>query len=337
VIALANGLVSTYQTKLTPGALASWGPGYSELVNGSTEAGKRGGLAARAYIGGGTVHVRPPALGKDSGFAGGVGLIAVPCTLALLATWRRRKRWAAVLLCLGAALGVVTGLGRLQVVGAVLALLAFMLLSASAGRRVTRPLAALVGVLAFAFPLGLLLVSVESPGTFDRYAEIAPSNAVSAKDKKTGELKSLPHQLSVAPFGVGLASAGAATGFGGNVSEVLEGHGVGAETQFNFEADELGLPGIVLWVGLDLNLVWLAVRRLRHISDIELRIDLAGVFAVPIALLLIGVSGPVMGSAAAGPFFWFAAGIAAYWFAGPGRNVAAAEPAARGRPLDSRE
>ncbi|HEY2435618.1 MAG TPA: hypothetical protein VGH93_00450, partial [Solirubrobacteraceae bacterium] len=169
--------------------------------------------------------------------------------------------------------------------------------------------------------------SAEAPGTFSRYAEISPSNASSAKDTKSGELKHLPHQLSVAPLGVGLASAGAATGFGGNVSEVLEGHGVGAETQFNFEADELGLPGIILWVGLVLNLMWLAVRRLRRIADIELRIDLAGVFAVPIALLLIGVSGPVMGSSAAGPFFWFAAGIAAYWFAGPGRNEAAAEPA----------
>jgi hypothetical protein len=327
VIALANGLVSTYQTKLTPAGLASWGPGYSELINGSTEPGKKGGLAARAYIGAGTVHVRPPGLGKDSGYAGSVGLIAVPCTLALLATWRRRKRWAAVLLCLGAVLGVVTGLGRLQVVGAVLALLAFLVLSASAGRRVTRPLWALMAVLALAFPLGVLLVSVEAPGTFSRYAEIAPGNAASSKDKKTGELKLLPHQLSVAPLGVGLASAGAATGFGGNVSEVLEGHGVGAETQFNFEADELGLPGIILWVGLVVNLMWLAVRRLRHIADIELRIDLAGVFAVPIALLLIGVSGPVMGSSAAGPFFWFAAGIAAYWFAGPGRNEAAAEPA----------
>ncbi|HWJ51338.1 MAG TPA: hypothetical protein VNR42_09975, partial [Solirubrobacteraceae bacterium] len=34
VIALANGVVSTYQTRLSPSQLASWGPGYSELVHG---------------------------------------------------------------------------------------------------------------------------------------------------------------------------------------------------------------------------------------------------------------------------------------------------------------
>ena len=33
VIALANGVVSAYQTQLTPEQLASWGPGYAERVN----------------------------------------------------------------------------------------------------------------------------------------------------------------------------------------------------------------------------------------------------------------------------------------------------------------
>jgi len=34
VIALANGIVSTYQTKIGLGQLAAWGPGYRELVFG---------------------------------------------------------------------------------------------------------------------------------------------------------------------------------------------------------------------------------------------------------------------------------------------------------------
>jgi hypothetical protein len=323
VIALANGIVSTYQTKLSPGQLASWGPGYGELVYGTQTAGVKGGSAARLYVSEGAARVRPPGLGKDAGFAGGVGLVALPCTLALLATGGRRKRWIAVLLALGSLLAVVTGLGRLQVVGAVLAMVAFAMLSASAGRRMTRPLTALLGVLVLAVPLGAVLVSVESPGTFNRYAEIAPGSAVSAKDKKTSELTRLPHQLSIAPFGVGLASAGAASGFGGKVTEVIEGHGVGGETQYNFIADEVGLPGLLLWAGLLLNLILLAARRLRHIADVELRIDLAGVFAVLVSLLLIGVSGPVSGSAALGSFFWFTAGIGSYWFLGPGRAAAA--------------
>ncbi len=43
VIALANGVVSAYQTRLTPAQLASWGPGYAERVNGSET------LTARRY------------------------------------------------------------------------------------------------------------------------------------------------------------------------------------------------------------------------------------------------------------------------------------------------
>jgi hypothetical protein len=328
-IALANGLVSTYQTKISPAQLAGWGPGYHELVYGTLTPGSgvKSGLAGRQYVSEGVAKVRPPGLGKDAGFGGAVGLVALPGVLALLATGGRRRRWLYLLLCLGALLAVITGLGRLQVVGAALAVLAFAVLSASAGRRMARPLAALLGVAALAVPLGALLVSVEAPGTFSRYAEIAPANAVSAKDKKTGELSKLPHQLAVAPLGVGLASAGAAAGFGGRVTEELEGHAVGGETQYNFEGDELGIPGLVIWIGLSLTMIALALTRLRRVADIELRIDLAAVFAVPIAFLAMGISGPVMGSAAAGPFFWFAAGIAAYWFAGPGRLAGAVAPA----------
>jgi len=184
-------------------------------------------------------------------------------------------------------------------------------------------------VIVLAVPLGALLVSVEAPGTFSRYAEIAPERVVSAKDKKTGELSHVPHQLVVAPLGLGLASAGAAAGFGGLVTNQIEGKSVGAETQFNFMADEVGAPGLLLWLGLILSLILLSVQRLRRIADMELRIELSAVFAVLIAFLLMGVSGPIMASPAAGPFFWFTAGIAAYWFLGPGRREASKAPAGR--------
>jgi hypothetical protein len=340
VLALANGAVSAYQTTLGVGQLASWGPGYKELVFGTVEQGQKGGLSGRAYSSEGVARVRPPALGKDSGFGGSMGLIALPGALALVATAGRRRRWIGVVLCLGALLGVATGLGRLQVVGAALAVAALTLLSISAGGRLMRPLAAVLGVLVLAVPLGALLVSLEAPGTFSRYAEIAPEKALSAKDKKTGELSHVPHQLVVAPLGIGLASAGAAAGFGGLVNNQLEGHSVGAETQFNFMADELGAPGLLLWLGLILNLILLAIRRLRTIDDLELRIELSAVFAVVIAFLLMGVSGPIMASPVAGPFFWFATGIAGYWFLGPGRKTPVALTGDRaplrppGAPLD---
>ena len=100
---------------------------------------------------------------------------------------------------------------------------------------------------------------------------------------------------------------------------MLEGHNVSSETEYNFVSDELGLPGLLLWVAFSIRLLVLALRRLPRVRDIELRIYLAAVFATFIAFTIMGFSGPTMSSAAFGPFFWSAAGIAAYWFAGPGR------------------
>jgi hypothetical protein len=320
VIALANGAVSTYQSRLGPPQLASWGPGYRELVFGTQTSGKAGGLAGRTYASEGVARVRPPGLGSDAGFGGGVGVIALPALLALLATGRLRRRWPVLVLTLGSLVAVATGLGRLQVVGAVIAVLSFAVLSLSAGRKVTRPLGALLGIAALAIPLGAVFVAYEGAGTFSRYTSIAPESVTSSKDTKTTSLTHIPALLEAAPLGVGLATTGAASGFGGKENNALEGHGVSAETEYNFVADELGLPGLLLWVAFSIRLLVLALRRLRGVADVELRIYLAAVFATLIAFTIMGFSGPTMSSAAFGPFFWTAAGIAAYWFAGPGRT-----------------
>ena len=271
VIALANGAVSVYQTRLSPGQLASWGPGYSELVYGNAT------LSARKYLSEGVARVRPPALGSDAGFGGSVGVIALAGSVALLATVRRRRRWFAVLLCLGALVAVATSLARLSVVGAAISLLAFALLSASAGRRVTRPLGALLAVAAVAIPLGVGLVSLEGGGVFSRYVSIAPSNVASTSTSyKAASLAQIPNDIANAPFGFGLATAGAAADFGGHTTVKLEGHGHSAETQYNYVTDELGLPGLLLWTALSLNVIWLVARRLRRVGDVEIRIGLAG-------------------------------------------------------------
>jgi hypothetical protein len=321
VLALANGVVSTYQTRLSPTQLASWGPGYKNLVFGNQAAGQKGGLSGRTFGSEGESHVRPPGLGSDAGFSGGVGVLALPATLALIATGRGRRRWLYVPLCLGAIVAVATGLGRLQVVGAVVAVLTFTLLSFSAGRRVTRPLAALLAVIILAIPLGAVFVSSSPNGTFARYASLGEG---STKDSKVTTLAHLPAQLETAPFGVGLGTVGAASGFGGKVTELIDGHGVSSETQYNFVADELGIVGLVLWIAFSLSVILLVVRRLRSVADLELRLDLAAVFATFIAFTIMGLSGPTMTSAAFGPFFWGAAGIAAYWLTGRGRRFRAA-------------
>jgi hypothetical protein len=316
VIALANGAVSLYQTRLEPAQLASWGPGYSELVYGNVT------LSARRYLSEGVARVRPPALGSDAGFGGSVGVIALAGTVVLLAAVRRRRRWFAALLCVGALLAVATSLARLSVLGAVISLLAFGLLCAGAGvgRRVRRPLGALLAVAVVAVVLGVALVAFEGGGVFSRYVSIAPSNVGSTSTTyKAVSLAQIPNDIANDPFGFGLATAGAASNFGGHTTVTLEGHGHSAETQYNYVTDELGLPGLLLWSALSLSVIWMALTRLRRVGDVEIRIGLAGVFAPFIALILMGTNGPVMASAAAGPFYWFAVGIAAYWLAGVGR------------------
>lgn len=317
VIALANGIVSTYQTRLSPGQLASWGPGYRELVYGTEVSGQKGGLAGRVFGAEGVARVRPPALGTDAGFSAGVGVLALVGTLALLAAVGLRRRWPVVLLCLGALVGIATGEGRLQVVGAVLAVLAFTLLSLSAGKQFTRPLAVIIGIIVLAIPLGAVFVSAVGSSTFARYSSIAPGNiSPETKDTKTSSLKEIPNVIAQTPFGVGLGSVGAATGFGGVASqgEGIGAHGVSAETEYNFVTDELGLPGLILWSAFTIRLIVLGLRGLPRIEDLELRIDLAAMLAILIGFTLMGFSGPTMSSPAFGAFFWFMAGTFSYWF-----------------------
>lgn len=325
VIALANGVVNVYQTKLSPGQLAAWGPGYRDLVYGTVApGGGGGGLTGRTYLVEGVARVRPPGLGSDSGFGGGVGVLALAGTLALVATGRLRRRWPVLLLCLGALAAIVTGLGRLQVIGAVFALLTFLALTVGAGGRVSRSLATLLTVVIVAIPAGLVLISVVGGGTFSRYEAIAPENLGSGKDTKTNSLSHIPTLIAAKPFGVGLGAVGAAASFGGTQTELLEGHRVSSETQYNFVTNELGLPGLILWVGFTGRLLVLALRRLRRIADVELRLYLAAILATFIAFTLMGFSGPTMAAAPFGTFFWLTGGIIAYWFAGPGRLKAAA-------------
>ncbi len=315
VIGLANGVVSAYQTGLTPDQLAGWGPGYYKLVHPESGTG-------RTYTSEGEGRVRPPALGSDSGFGGGVGVIALPFCLALLATARsRRDRWIAIILAMGSMLAVITGLGRLQVVGAFLGVGAFMALSALGGSRVWSAIRALLLVVVIAIPAVVLLVSVLRPGTFSRYESLNPSSTTAAAPTyKEKAWTKIPHELEVAPFGVGLGTAGPTASFGGKITNLLEGHGVSSETQYNFVANELGAPGLLLWVSLSLYVVAVAARGMRRVSDGDLAICLAAMFAPFIALFLEGFSGAFMVSAAAGPYFWLSVGVAAYWFAGPGRR-----------------
>jgi len=312
VCALANGVVAAYQTGLSPAALAKWGPGYREIYEPASVGGK--GSAAQDYVSEGEQHPRPPGLGDYSGFSGGIGLIALPGCLALLATWRSRRRWVVAVLALGAIVGVATAGGRTQVIGAVLSVSAFLLLTALGGRRAMRPLAALLIVLAIAVPFVALFASVLRNGAFGRLGTFEKSPISAIVTHKSGGWTHIPAFLAEDPYGIGLGTTGAVGSFGGK--SIGQGQGISAETQWNFISDELGGPGLVVYMLLAIYIVVLVVRRLPAVRDDELAILLTGAFAPFVALIFIGFSGPTLNSTADGPLFWFAMGIAAYWLTG---------------------
>jgi hypothetical protein len=310
VIALANGVVSTIQTQLTPEQLAAWGPGYEERISGS------GDVSGRVYTDNeGTERVRPPALGSDLGFGGFLGVLALPGLLALLgARGVRRQPWV-VLLCLGALLAVATSLQREAVLGAVIAAIALATLSASAGRRATNVLAGLLVIATLGFVLASALAPSAGEGVFSRYESITPDKAANTSvSYRQATLAQIPAVIEKYPLGAGLAVAGAGRSFGGTNPPIIDGHTASAESQYNYVTLELGLPGLILWVALSVTLIALAVTGLRRIGDLELRLLLAGVFATVIAFTIMGFVGPTMSNLPFGPYFWFALGVAAYWF-----------------------
>jgi hypothetical protein len=326
VIALLNGVVGAIQSKMSPDSLASWGPGYASLVHG----GKEGtGLTARTYKSEGETRARPPALGSDSGFGGSVGVIALPGLLALLAAGKLRRRWPVIVCCIGALLGIATAASRTSIVSAVMVLLIFALLSLFSGIRVGRAFVVIVTILALAFGVASVLVSTHGAGIFARQETLssvsqAQEHGAGAKERS---LAQIPSDLVHAPFGFGLGTAGAASGFGGHQRLEVEGERVIGGSAYSLLMKELGAPGLLLWIGFSLSVIILAGTRLRKIRDPELRTYLLAILVSFIALTIQGLSGPTL-AVTSGAFLWFAPGVLAYWFAGPGREAMRRRPAA---------
>ena len=104
----------------------------------------------------------------------------------------------------------------------------------------------------------------------------------------------------------------------------IEGKGADGAGTFNLLVLETGVPGLLLWVGLSINVLLLPLRRLRAIRDVELRTYLVAVLAVFVAFTANAFVGPTLEVSPDGTFLWFGAGVAAYWLAGPGRRRAEA-------------
>jgi ABC-type Co2+ transport system permease subunit len=317
VIALANGLVGAYQSRLSPGGLAAWGPGYGEDVSGK-------GLG-RTYSTEGVSHPRPPALGSDSGFGGGVGVLALPGLLALLTAGRLRRRWPVLLCCFGALLGIATAASRTSVIIGVVVLVSFAVLSLVAGLRVSRPLAGLMAVVILGGGVAYALIAADGSEVFARQESLASLEPGQEKggDGKEKHLSEIPKDLTHAPFGLGLGIEGSAGGFGGHEKVTIENEKVSGGSAYNLLALEVGAPGLLLWVGLSLSVIMLGLRYLRRIVDPELRTYLVAVLAVFIGFTVQGFVGTTLVVTPAGAYLWFAPGVIAFWFLGPGRAAMA--------------
>jgi hypothetical protein len=311
VAASASGIVAAYQTTLSPSQLASWGPGYQTLIHPEHGSG-------RIYFSEGEARVRPPGLGSEAGASGSLGRTALPMCLALVAITRRRKRWIAALLCLGSIVAVIVGLGRLPLVSAALGVVAFAGLAALAGRRVSRTLGTLIAIVVLTIPVGAIVVTSLRSGTFKRYESIG-ANSETTLHKESAWSK-VPEEVAASPLGFGLGNSGATAATVGANQNLLEGHGLGSETEYNVLVKELGAPGLILWPLIAIYVSLLIARRMRGVRDGDLAICLAGAVAAFIPLPIEGFSG-FLGTSVpgGGAYYWFVIGVAAYWFVGPGR------------------
>jgi hypothetical protein len=321
VIAAANGVASVIQFNLTPAQLASWGPGYADLINGSAK------IAGRTFYdtGTGESFVRPFGLGADVGFGGFIGLLAVPALLALIATANRR--WAGRLgapLGVGIILAIATSQTRSIVVATVIALLAFTLLAFTSQRR-TFVLLAVAALVALTFALVWSLSGTDNRLALQRYDSISPANVIGSTIESRGSsLNLLPSYIQEIPLGAGLGRVGP----GSSYRAVDRTRQLDGESEFNFLVVELGIAGLLVYLALNIRLLALSTQ-LRRVQDPETRLLLAGCAAPLFGLAPIWLAGPV--SAGPGsPYFWFVAGVLAFWLMHrPGNTLASPAVPAR--------
>jgi hypothetical protein len=330
IIATLNGIVTAYQTTLSPSQLASWGPGYAALIK---PEGKSKG-SGRVYFSEGEARVRPPGLGSEAGSSGTIGHIVLPMCLALLVIVRRKK-WLVAGLCVGTAIAVLVSLSRLTLVGSVLGVICFLGYAALAGRKFGRTMAWMLVFLALLIPAGALVVSALRKGTFKRYENLGTGSSTTLHKENSWD--KIPKYAAASPFGFGLGNSGAVSGLGGHSNNLLEGHGLTSETEYNVLIKELGVPGLILWPVMIIYISLLAAKGMPRIRDGDIAICLAGTLGAYGPLLIEGGSGFLSASPITGPYIFAVVGICSYWFMGPGRNqVEPEELPADPRPIDQR-
>jgi hypothetical protein len=310
VVGAANGIVSYMQFTMTPNQLSAWGPGYAERIQGKN-------VSRRTFSDShDQERVRPFGLAGDSGQGGFVGLLALPATIALVSLGRGRWRWTALVLGFAVSLAIVTSQGRAVMIGAFVAVAGYTILTVVARRLV--PTLAGITVVAIALVTATSFSSDRAgAGAFDRVEQIAPSRLLdSAREQRGSSAVLAPTYVARYPLGAGLGSVGPAASF----DHRLGGQALNGETEFNFLILELGAAGACLFLGLLAAFIARTFRRLRAISDSELRISLAALAAPLPAMLVMFFGSAITAGSPGGPYLWAIGGVLAYWLRMPNRR-----------------
>jgi hypothetical protein len=316
-VAAVNAVVALVQVNLSPDQLSQWGPGYKNLIEGK-------GVAPRLAAGeDGESIVRPPGLGSDMGFAGTLGVVAVPGALALIATARRNRRHAiaAAALLPFSLVAIVTSQSRGVLVVGFIAVLGFAVLAGlvGQGRRLLAP--ALV-TLVVAVVATSVVASSSGEGIFSRYSSVTPHRIIGTTiDSRSSTFAAIPDYASKFPLGAGIGSVGPASQVFG------ESRPLNAESQFTFMIVELGILGLVAFVGFQLHLFLLFLTRARRAHDAEVRLLLAALFTPLATFMVLWITGVTTTSSPNAPYIWFAAGTAVWWLtAGSRASSSARQP-----------
>jgi hypothetical protein len=304
IVGAANGITDLIQANLTTAQLASWGPGYANLENGTLT------TTARTFydLATGQAKVRPPGLGGTDGFGGMICLIALPGAIALMSSARAKVKlfWWLIPATMLTIVGIVTSQTRLDVVGAVIALLAFLGLTLTSRRGLTVLLVASVVLVP-----GYLILSAFDSSNANRYSSIAPTEVLStALNQRQSTFALIPTYMIDYPLGAGLGSVGPAAGsaLGGATRRSLNG-----ESEVTFLLVETGIPGLLVMIAIMVAIIKVGLG-LRRVADPRLQRYLMALTAVVIALFLAWTFTPVSSDSPTAPFIWLSAGCLSYWY-----------------------
>jgi hypothetical protein len=303
VVAVGNAIANIVQFNLTPAQLASWGPGYAALVNGT------GTATARIFSNGvGGAFVRPFGLGGDFGFGGIVCAFAVGPALALVILARNNKLGLAVAVpgLAFAIIGLATSGSRTSAIGAVIAALAFSALSIVSRKSVVSLLTvAVVG--AGAYWLVANFASQNQQSGLTRFESVAPDKVVGTTlDSRGGSLATIPSFALAHPLGVGLGTLGPAASQG-DLSVGVD-TGANAENEVSFLLAEVGIGGALILMTLLVASVGWSVRVVRACRDPVERVLLAGLTAPMFVLLIVSFTGTWSTASYTAGYFWLVAG-----------------------------